>query len=130
MLKDWNWETPMTEYWVSTTASKTTRRINFYGKSSSKNLDKKYPWNGKNNRAQELGVEEFSVQKLREGHETNAEAHFKKTINARANELWIIQMNFQEVESYYSGGLSYVSSQPAVPLDTWNTSGQQGKRFW
>ena len=32
---------------------------------------------------------------------------------------------FQEVESNYSGGLSYVSSQPAVPLDTWNTSGQQ-----
>ena len=32
---------------------------------------------------------------------------------------------FQEIESHYSGGLSYVSSQPSVPLDTWNTSGQQ-----
>ena len=41
----------------------------------------------KKNRAQELRVEEFSVQKLREGHETNTEAHFKKTINARANEF-------------------------------------------
>ena len=30
-----------------------------------------------------------------------------------------------KIESHYSGGLSHVSSQPAVPLDTWNTSGQQ-----
>ena len=38
-------------------------------------------------RAQELRVEEFSVQKLREGHETNTEAHVTNTINARANEF-------------------------------------------
>ena len=51
---------------------------------------------------------------------------------------------FQEVESNHSGRLSYVSSQPALipssrsmlsrdirwPLDTWNQSGLQKKRFW
>ena len=51
---------------------------------------------------------------------------------------------FQEVESNHSGRVSYVSSQPAVipssrsmlsrdkrlPLDTWNTSGQQENVFW
>ena len=42
---------------------------------------------GEMKRAQELRVEEISVQKLREGHETNTEAHFKKTIKARANEF-------------------------------------------
>ena len=36
---------------------------------------------------------------------------------------------FQEVESNYSEGLFYVSSQPAVPFDTWNTSGQQENVF-
>ena len=50
---------------------------------------------------------------------------------------------FQEVESNHSGRVSYVSSQPAVipssrsmlsrdkrlPLDTWNTSGQQENLF-
>ena len=33
------------------------------------------------------------------------------------------------MESNYSGGLSHVSSQPAVPLDTCNTSGQQENVF-
>ena len=51
----------------------------------------------------------------------------------------MIRETFQEVESNYSGRLSYVSSQPAMipssrsmvsrdkrlPLDTWNTSGLQ-----
>ena len=50
---------------------------------------------------------------------------------------------FQEVESNYSGRLSYVSSQPAMipssrsmlsrdkrlPLDTWNMSGPQENVF-
>ena len=36
---------------------------------------------------------------------------------------------FQEVESNYSGGLFHVSSQPAAPPDTWNTSGQQENVF-
>ena len=51
---------------------------------------------------------------------------------------------FQEVESNYSGWLSYVPSQPAaipssrsmlsrdkrLPLDTWHTSGPQENFFW
>ena len=89
-------ERPWRKYWVSTRAFKTARRINYNGKSCSKNLEKKCLWDGKKNRAQELRVEEFSVHNLREGHETNTEAHFIKTINARANEFWIVQMNFKK----------------------------------
>ena len=51
---------------------------------------------------------------------------------------------FQEVESHYSGRLSYFSSELAaipsscsmlsrdnrLPLDTWNTSGLQENVFW
>ena len=88
-------------------------------------------------RAQELRVDEVSVQKLRENHET---------IQNDVSQLQEMQdemnsMNdsreFQEVESTYSGRLSFVSSQLAmIPssrsmlsrdkrllLDTWNTSG-------
>ena len=65
-------------------------------------------------RAQELRVDDFSVQKLREGHET---------VERLASQMQEMQdqmnsMNdseeFQEVESNYSGRLCYVSSQPAM----------------
>ena len=96
-------------------------------------------------RAQELRVDEISVQKLREHHETK-----QRLLTSQLQELQD-QMNsmndsgeFQEVESNYSGRLSYVPSQPAaipgsrsmlscdkrLPIDTWNMSGPQGKRFW
>ena len=98
---------------------------------------------GEMKRAQELRVDEFSVQKLRECHETI------QTLTSQMQELQV-QMNsmndsgeFQEVESNHSGSLSFVSSQPAVipssrsmlsrdkrlPLDTWNSSGQQENVF-
>ena len=90
---------------------------------------------GEIKRAQEQRVDEISLQKLRENHET---------IQMLTSQLQEIQdqmnsMNdsgeFQEVESNYSGRLSHVSSQPAMipstrsmlsrdkrlPLDTWNT---------
>ena len=89
---------------------------------------------GEIKRAQELRVDEVSVQKLRENHET---------IQQLTSQLQKMQeqMNsvndsgeFQDVESHYSGILSHVPSQLAMipssrsvrmPLDTWNTSGLQ-----
>ena len=99
---------------------------------------------GKMKRAQELRVDEVSVQKLRENHETI------QKLTSQLQEMQE-QMNsmtdsgdFQDVNSNYSGRLSYVPSQPAAipssrstlsrdkrwPLDTWNQSGLQEKRFW
>ena len=96
---------------------------------------------GEMKRAQELRVDEVSVQKLRENHETIQ----KLTSQLQEMPDQIKTMNdsgeFQEVESNYSGRLSYVSSRPAMvpssrsmlspdkrlPLDTWNTSGLQGE---
>ena len=92
---------------------------------------------GEIKRAQEQRVDEVSVQKLRENHET---------IQQLTSQLQQMQeqMNsvndsgdFQNVESNYSGRLSHVSSQPVVipssrsllsrdkrlPLDTWNQFG-------
>ena len=50
---------------------------------------------------------------------------FHKSNKCKSKRILNYSGEFQEVESNYSGGLSYFSSQPAVPLDTWNTSGQQ-----
>ena len=94
---------------------------------------------GEMKRAQELRVDDFSVQKLRGSHETI------QRLTSQMQEMQE-QMNsgkFQEVESNHSGRLSYVPSQPAaissscsmrsrdkrLPLDTWNTSGLQGNVF-
>ena len=95
-------------------------------------------------RAQELRVDEFSVQKLRESHETT------QKLTSRLQELQEqlefcerFMGDFQEVESNHSGRLFYVSSQPVVipssrsllsrdkrlPFDTWNTSWTTGKHF-
>ena len=98
---------------------------------------------GEMKRAQELRVDEVSVQKLRENHVTIQ----KLTSQLQEMQDQMNSMNdsgeFQEVESNYSGRLSYVSSQPAMipsslsmlsrdkrlPLDTWNTSGLQENVF-
>ena len=94
-------------------------------------------------RAQELRVDEFSVQKLRESHET---------IQRLTSQLQSMQeqMNsmsdsgeFQEVESNHSGRLFHVPSQPeaipssssilsrdkSVPLDAWSSLGLQEDDF-
>ena len=94
-------------------------------------------------RAQELRVDEFSVQKLRESHETIQ----RLTSQMEEMQEQMNSMNdsgeFQAVKSDHSGRLSYVPSQPAVipssramlsrdtllPLDTWNTSGSQENVF-
>ena len=98
---------------------------------------------GETQRAQELRVDEVSVQKLKENHET---------IQQLTSQLQQMQeqMNsvndsgdFQDVESNNRGRLSHVSSQPAMipssrsmllrdkrlPLDTWNQSGLQENVF-
>ena len=98
---------------------------------------------GEMKRAPELRVDEVSAQKLRENHETIQ----KLTSQFQEVQNQIISMNdsveFQEVESSYSGRLSCVSSQPAMipssrsmlsrdkrlPLDTQNTSGLQKNVF-
>ena len=65
-------------------------------------------------RAQVLRVDEISVQKLRENHGTI------QNLTSQLQEMQehMNSMNdsgeFQEVESNYSGRLSYVSSQPAM----------------
>ena len=98
---------------------------------------------GEMKRAQELRVDEISVQKLRENHETILKftsklQEMQEQMNSR-NDSGVRQ----DVESNYGGRLSYVSSQFAMipssrsmlsrdkrlPLDTWNQSGLQENVF-
>ena len=123
--------------------SSSTRRIISKGKGSPRYSNPKHARNGEMKRAQEQRVDEVSVQILRENHETI------QKLTSRLQEMQE-QMNsindsgeFQEVESNYSGRLSYVSSVPTmIPssrsmlsrdkrllLDTWNTSGLQENVF-
>ena len=98
---------------------------------------------GEMKRAQESRVDEFSLQKLRESHETMQRLTSQvQELQARVNYL-SGSGEFQEVESNYSGNFSRVSSQPAripsprstlscdkrLPPDTWNPSGLQENVF-
>ena len=98
---------------------------------------------GELKRAQELRVDEFSAQKLTESHDTIQRLTSQiPELQERMNYL-NDSGDFQEVESNYSGRLSYVSSQPAripslrsmlscdkrLPPDTWNRSGSQENVF-
>ena len=98
---------------------------------------------GELKRAQELRVDDFSEQKLRESHETIQ----RLTSQMQQMQEQMNSMNdsgeFQEVEPNHSGRLFYVPSQPAdvpssrsmlsrdklLPLDTWNLSEPQEKVF-
>ena len=98
---------------------------------------------GEMKRAQELRVDEVSVQKLRENHETIQKLTSQLRDMQDQRNFINDSREFQDVESNYSGRLSYVSSQPAMipssrsmlsrdkrlPLDTWNTSGLQENCF-
>ena len=94
-------------------------------------------------RAQELPVDEFSVQKFRESHEmiqrlTSQLQEMQEQMNSMND-----SGEFQEVETNHSGRLFYVPSQPAaipsfrsmlsgdkrLPVNTWNTSGPQENVF-
>ena len=101
------------------------------------------PEMGEMKRGQERRIDEVSVQKLRENHETT------QKLTSQLQEMQD-QMNsvcdsgeFLEVESNHSGRLSHVPSQPEVipssssmlsrvkrlPFDTWNTCGLQENVF-
>ena len=91
---------------------------------------------GEMNRAQEPRVDEFSLQKLRESHESIQ----RLTSQLQEMQERMNSMNFKKVESNHSGRLSYVPSQPAMipssrsmlsrdkrlPFDTRNLSEPQG----
>ena len=71
---------------------------------------------GELKRAQELRVDEFSVQKLRESHDTTQEVTSQiQELQERVN-CMNDSGEFQEKESNYSGKCSLFPSQPAVVL--------------
>ena len=98
---------------------------------------------GELKRAQELRVDEFSVQKMTESRDTTQ----RLTSQIQKLQEWMSCMNdiaaFQDIESNYSGKLTHVPSQPAgipcprsmpsrdrsMPTDTWNFSETQGNVF-
>ena len=98
---------------------------------------------GEIKRAQEQRVDEVSMQKLRENHETIQQL----TSQLQQMQEQMNSMNesgdVQDVESNFCGRLSHVSSQPVMipssrslpgrdkrlPLDTWNQSGLQENVF-
>ena len=62
-------------------------------------------------RARELRIDEFSLQKLRESHDTIQ----KITSQMQEREKCIDDPGeFQDIESNYSGQICHVPSQPAV----------------
>ena len=98
---------------------------------------------GASKRAQEQRIDEVSVQKLRENHETIQQPTSQlQQVQAQMNSV-NGSGDFQDVESNYGGRLSHVSSQPVMipssrallsrdrrlPLDTWNQSGLQENVF-
>ena len=66
---------------------------------------------GEMKRAQELRVDEFSVQKLRENHETIQRLTSQMQEVQELMKSMIDSGEFQEVESNHSGRLSYVVNQ-------------------
>ena len=98
---------------------------------------------GESKRAQEQRIDEVSVRKLRENHETIQQL----TSQLQQMQEQLNPMNdsgdFQDVESNFCGRLSHVSSQPAMipssrallsrdkrlPLDTWNQFALQENVF-
>ena len=94
-------------------------------------------------KAQELRVDEFSVQKLRESHDTIQRLTSQLQSMQEQMDSMSDSGEFQEVESNHSGRLSYVSSQPAMvpssslmlsrdkrlPFDTWKAPGFQENVF-
>ena len=93
--------------------------------------------------AKEQRIDEVSVQKLREKHETIQQLTSQLQQMQEQMNSKIDSGDFQDVESNKSGRLSHVSSHPAMiprsrallshdkrlPLDTWNQSGLQENVF-
>ena len=106
MLKDWNYRTHNTEVFESR-REQTRLQVRC---TQIRNIHEM----GEVKRAQELRVDEVSVQKFRENHETIQ----KLTSQLQDKEEQMNSVNdsgeFQEMESNCSGRLSYVSSQLAA----------------
>ena len=98
---------------------------------------------GEIERAQEQRIDEVSVQKFRENHETTQKLTSQlQEVQDQVNSM-SDSGDFQNVESKFCGRLSHVSSQlvmipssrsllsryKRLPVDTWNQSGLQRKRF-
>ena len=120
-LKGWNYMTHNTDL------------LNLEGKGSPTYSDPKHARSGRNEKSSRTSSWRSLSAKIKRKSWDNTKAHFSMND-------W---GGFQEVESNYSGGLSYVSSQPAMipssrsmlsrdkrlPLDTWNTSGLRENVF-
>ena len=99
---------------------------------------------GEIKRAQEQLVDEVSLQKLRENHETIQQLTSQLQQKQEQMHSMIGSGDFQDVESNSCGRLSHVSSQLAMipssrsllsrdkglPLDTRELNWITGKRFW
>ena len=109
------------------------------GESSSRYADSTKARNGKKKRAQVQQVDEFTMQKLRENHETIQQLTFQlQQIQEQMNAMNSCG-EFQDIESNCRGILSHVSNQlvmipssraflsrdKRLPLDTWKQSGVQ-----
>ena len=136
MLKDWNYKTLRKQVRLQEELSMKEKVLR---NTQIRNMHE----TGEMKRAHEQRIDEISVQKFSENHETIQQ------LTSQLQELQE-QMNsmndsgeYQEEESDYSGRLSYVSNQPAMipssrstlsrdkclPLDKWNTSGLLGNQF-
>ena len=144
MLKDWNYRTPITDFWISKRTISTRRRIVYEGKSASRYSDTKYTRDGRNEESSRTTSRRILCSKIERKSWDDTEAHFTNTGNARTDEFceWCRRISRSGIESQWER-LSYVPSQPAaipssrsmlsrdkrLPLDTWNTSGSQENVF-
>ena len=139
MFKDWNYRTHNTDILIDSRRGQVClqEELSMKEKVFRGTQIRSMHEMGEMKRAQELRVDEFSMQKLNESHETIQ----MFTSQLQEMQKLMYSMNdsgeFQEVESNHSGRLYYVSSQPSMipssssmlssdkrlPLDTWNTSG-------
>ena len=115
MLKDWNYMTQNMDM-LNLDENKFVYKKNCQLRKKCSETDRSEAMHemGEMKRAQELRVNQVSVQRERENHETNTKAHFSVAeMQDQMNSL-NDSGEFQEVESNYSGRLSHVSSQPAM----------------
>ena len=131
--KLWVWRIPKR-------ASPTTWRIGTTRESTARCSCPKYPWAEELKRAQEMRVDEFSRNELRESRAvvqelTSQIQELQERMNDRSD-----SRELQDIGSMWCGKLSHVPSQLAVvpcprsmfsrdqslQLDTWNLSGTQG----
>ena len=143
-LKDWNWRTPITDI-LNLEENKLVYKKNiiYEGQTSPRYSHTTIHEMGEMKRAPELRVDKFSVQKMRDNHETIQRLTSQMQEMQEQMNFMNDSCEFQEAELHHSGRLSHVPSQPApipsscsmlssekrLPLDTWNTSEPQENVF-